>query len=83
MEEDIAPRRKKLKWQDQDHRRSVLYRQMWEKRWLIKKKNNKKEHEVSVFSHHPAAQLRIWTAQQERGNNIKPHSQGKQGSRTK
>lgn len=60
MEEDVAPSRKNLKWQEQDHRRSVLHRQMWEKRWLKKRKEKKeKEHEVSIFSHHPAAQLRI------------------------
>ena len=61
MEEDIAPSRKKLKWQEEDHRRSLLHRQMWEKRRLKKKK----EHEVSIFSHHPADQLTTWTAQRK------------------
>lgn len=45
---------------------------------MVKKTNKqKKQPVVSIFSHHPVAQLRTWTAQQERGNNIKPCCQAK------
>lgn len=60
MEEDIAWIRKKLKWQEQGHKRSVLHRQMWEKKCQKKKekKEKKKKHEISIFSHYPVSQLK-------------------------
>lgn len=81
MEEDIVPSRETLKWQEQYQRRSVLHRKNVGEKMVKKKKE--KQHEISIFSHHPVAQLRTWTAQQEGGNNIKPRSQEKQGSGTK